>query len=67
MMTDFLSIRDLSKKLHVPKSTVYLLAQQKKIPGAFKFGRHWRFRRDMIEAWIDEQTKPQVAAQDVPK
>ena len=60
MINEFLTVIELSKKLQVPKSTVYLLAKQKKIPGAFRFGRHWRFRRDMIEEWIEEQTKPKT-------
>ena len=60
-MTELLTVEDLSKKLKVPMRTVYLFAQKGKIPGAFKFGRHWRFRLDMIEEWIEEQTRPKTA------
>jgi len=59
-MTELLTIDDLSKKLKIQKRSIYFFAQQGKIPGAFKFGKHWRFRQDMIDQWIDEQTKPKV-------
>ena len=55
-----LTITELSEKLRVSKRTVYHFAQKGKVPGAFKFGRHWRFRKDMIEQWIEEQTNPQL-------
>lgn len=59
-MTEFLDIGDLAKKFNIPKRSAYQLAQEGKIPGAFKVGRHWRFRRDMVEAWVEEATKPKV-------
>jgi len=33
---------------------LYDLAQKRKIP-SFKVGRHWRFKRTKLEAWIDRQ------------
>ncbi len=59
-MTEFLSVSDLSKKLNIPKSTIYDFARKGKIPGVFRIGKHWRFRADMIEQWIEEQTKPKA-------
>jgi len=45
------TIDDLVVYLKLPKSTVYKLAQEGKIPGQ-KVGRHWRFHRDTIDAWL---------------
>ncbi|RMH50631.1 MAG: DNA-binding protein [Bacteroidetes bacterium] len=47
------TVDDLVAYLRLPKSTVYKLAQEGKIPGQ-KVGRHWRFRREAIDRWLDE-------------
>jgi len=45
------TIDDLVAYLKLPKSTVYKLAQEGKIPGQ-KVGRHWRFHRTAIDHWL---------------
>ncbi len=52
--TDLLTANEVSEYLRIPKSTLYKLVQEGKIPG-FKVGRHWRFRRAVVQAWIKEQ------------
>ena len=47
-----LGIEGLSKYLDVSKSTLYKLAQQGRLPGQ-KVGKHWRFRKDTIDRWLD--------------
>lgn len=64
-MSEFLTAYDLSKKLNIPKNTIYLLARKGGIPGAMKIGKHWRFRKSMIDEWIEEQTKPRHIETDV--
>lgn len=49
-----MTIDELSKYLKIPKSTLYKLAQEKRVPGQ-KVGRHWRFRKDTIDRWLDER------------
>jgi len=51
--------------LQLPRSTVYKLAQEGRIPGQ-KVGRHWRFHRPTIEQWLANTTttKPRIAASD---
>ena len=53
---DIFTINELSEYLKIPKSTVYKLCQEGKIPGQ-KVGRHWRFRRETIDQWLDEKSK----------
>jgi len=53
---EILTIGELSEYLKIPKSTVYKLCQECKIPGQ-KVGRHWRFRKETIDLWLDEQRK----------
>jgi excisionase family DNA binding protein len=50
--TAVLTIDELADYLRIPKSTLYKLAQQGKIP-AQKVGRHWRFRKEAIDRWLD--------------
>lgn len=46
-----MTIDDLVAYLRIPKSTLYKLAQEGRIPGQ-KVGRHWRFHKDTIDTWI---------------
>jgi len=49
-----MTIEEVAKYLKIPKSTGYILAQEGKIP-CQKVGRHWRFRKERIDSWLDEQ------------
>jgi excisionase family DNA binding protein len=53
-MDEILTTEEVCKYLKIPRSTLYHLARNKKIPG-FKVGRHWRFKRAKIEEWIERQ------------
>jgi excisionase family DNA binding protein len=60
MMTegrDVLNIDQLSDYLAVPKSTLYRLVRDGKIP-SHKVGKHWRFRRESIDRWLDQPPQP---------
>jgi len=48
-----MTIGETSKYLRVPVSSLYKLAQLGKIP-CQKVGRHWRFRREAIDRWLDK-------------
>jgi excisionase family DNA binding protein len=49
---DVMTIDDLAAYLKVPKSTLYKLVRGGQIP-CQKVGRHWRFRRESINQWLD--------------
>lgn len=51
------TIDELVIYLKLPKSTVYKLAQEGKIPGQ-KVGRHWRFHRESIDDWLKSHQSP---------
>lgn len=51
---DILTIDDAAELLRIPRSSVYKLAQEGKIP-AQKVGRHWRFYRPTLIRWIAGQ------------
>lgn len=50
---DIMTIEETSRYLRIPLSSLYRLAQAGKIPRQ-KVGRHWRFRREAIERWLEE-------------
>jgi len=65
-MDDFpqvLTIEEASKYLRIPLSTLYKLAQDGKIP-CQKVGRHWRFRKETIDRWLDKTSKGKGETQD---
>jgi len=51
---DILTLEELSSYLKIPKSTVYKLVREGKIP-AQKVGRHWRFRKEAIDRWLEKR------------
>ncbi len=50
-----LTVGDLSEYFRVHPSTVYRLLRRGKIP-AFKVGNDWRFSREAIERWQEQQS-----------
>jgi excisionase family DNA binding protein len=48
------SAEEMADYLRLPLSTVYKLVQDKKLPG-FEVGRHWRFRKETVDYWLDER------------
>lgn len=59
MAEDFpqvLTIDEASNYLRIPLSSLYKLAQEGKIP-CQKVGRHWRFRKEAIDRWLEERVQ----------
>jgi excisionase family DNA binding protein len=48
-----LTIEQVASYLKIDKFTVYRLLTQKKIP-AFKVGNQWRFKKKMLDAWLNK-------------
>ena len=49
---DVMTFEDVLAYLRIPRSSLYKLAQEGKIPSQ-KVGRHWRFRREAIDRWLE--------------
>ena len=52
--SDFINVFEADALLGVHVQTLRRLARQKRIP-AFKVGKEWRFRREALVRWADEQ------------
>ena len=48
-----MDINELSAYLKIPKTTLYRLAREGRIPRQ-KIGRHWRFRKEAIDRWLED-------------
>lgn len=56
MSENLIDIKQTAEYLQMNKMTVYKLAREGKIP-AFKVASEWRFRKDLIDAWLMNQIK----------
>jgi len=54
-----LTVRETAAYLRMNRMTIYRLAQAGKIP-AFKVGGNWRFDREVLNRWIEEQQRGAV-------
>lgn len=51
-MSDVLTLRQLAEHLQLSERTIYRLLGRGQLPG-FKVGGHWRFRRSVVDYWLD--------------
>jgi excisionase family DNA binding protein len=49
---EIMTVEDVAKFLKVKPQTVYKWAQDGQIPGT-KLGKEWRFRRSILNEWLD--------------
>ena len=50
---EILTIIELAEYLKIPRSTLYKLCQEGRVPSQ-KVGRHWMFRKEAIDRWLEE-------------
>jgi excisionase family DNA binding protein len=53
-LNDILTLEEVASYLRLTPQTIYKWAQEKRIPGA-KLGKEWRFRKSIIDRWLDDQ------------
>ena len=56
MPDEILTIKELSAYLKTSEKTIYRLLSKNEIP-AFKVGTAWRFKKEAIDLWIEDQSK----------
>lgn len=49
---EIMTLEEVAKYLKLKPQTVYKWAQEEQIPGA-KLGKEWRFRKSILDEWID--------------
>ncbi|MGR5538041.1 methylation-associated defense system helix-turn-helix domain-containing protein MAD1 [Vibrio campbellii] len=58
MNDQILTLKEVAAYLKLAEKTAYRLASEGKLPG-FKVGGSWRFKREDLEAWIEESKNDQ--------
>jgi excisionase family DNA binding protein len=58
---DIMTIGETANYLRISLSSLYKLAQDGRIP-CQKVGRHWRFRRETIDRWLDAYPRRGVSS-----
>lgn len=56
MSDEILTLKEVAEFLKLAEKTAYHLASEGKLPD-FKVGGSWRFKREDIDHWIEEQKK----------
>ncbi|HEU5260654.1 MAG TPA: helix-turn-helix domain-containing protein [Gemmatimonadales bacterium] len=51
---DILTLEEVAAYLRLTPQTIYKWAQEKRIP-AVKLGKEWRFRKSILDRWLDDQ------------
>jgi excisionase family DNA binding protein len=55
---DVMTLRQAASYLRISPDTLYDYLKNGKISGvAFKLGNRWRFKKDLLDQWIEKQTK----------
>ncbi len=60
------TVRQVAEYLSVNERTVYRIAERGELP-AFKVGDAWRFRREDIDAWIEQQQRERGSTGTAPR
>lgn len=60
MLQELLTVKELSAKIKIPVSTLRLYCRNNKIP-FYEIGKHYRFKADEIEEWLEGHLVKQSA------
>jgi excisionase family DNA binding protein len=56
---EIMTIGETAQYLRISQSSLYKLAQEGRIP-CQKVGRHWRFRKQALDRWLETYSKTGV-------
>lgn len=62
MLNEWMTPEELADHLRIPVSTVYAWRYKGTGPKGSRVGRHVRFRRSDVDAWLEAQAEPRPAA-----
>ena len=62
MTREVMDIRQASEYLGISADTLYRYASEGIVP-AFKLGNRWRFRKSLLDSWMDEKSGVRAPSQ----
>ncbi len=54
-----MKVEDVAAYLRFSSAKVYRMAREGRLPAA-RIGREWRFRRDLLDAWLEHSSEENV-------
>jgi excisionase family DNA binding protein len=64
VLREVMDIRQAAEYLGISGDTLYRYASEGFVP-AFKLGNRWRFRKSLLDGWMDEKSGVKAPAHDV--
>jgi excisionase family DNA binding protein len=61
---EVMNIREASEYLGISADTLYKYLAEEKIPG-FKLGNRWKFKKSVLDRWMERQSMPLASAASV--
>ncbi len=58
MIDNLMTVQDVAAYLGVPAATVYQWNSRGQGPKRYRLGKHVRYRRADVDAWVDRQAAP---------
>jgi PTS system nitrogen regulatory IIA component len=53
---EILTLEEVAAYLRLTPQTIYKWAQERRIPAA-KLGKEWRFRKSIVDRWLDDRMR----------
>jgi excisionase family DNA binding protein len=66
VVREVMDIRQAAEYLGISGDTLYRYASEGVVP-AFKLGNRWRFKKDLLDTWMDQQSGVKPAVKTVVK
>jgi excisionase family DNA binding protein len=60
-LKEVMTLREASQYLGISPDTLYKYLGEKSIP-AFKLGNRWRFKKDLLDRWMERKSERTVLA-----
>jgi excisionase family DNA binding protein len=61
---EIMTVKEVAKYLKMKPVTIYKLSKNGKIP-AFRVASFWRFKKDLIDKWLIEESRKNLVNRDV--
>jgi excisionase family DNA binding protein len=66
-LKEVMTLREASEYLGISPDTLYKYLGEKSIP-AFKLGNRWRFKKDLLDRWMERKSeRTELAGESRPK
>ena len=63
-----MTLREASQYLGISEDTLYKYLSEDRIPGvAFKLGNRWRFKKDLLDRWMEKKSVRVLDAKTSPR